>query len=313
MVTLLAVNPSLRITAVLALLCNALVCCSAPAQGATCSHGEVVGWGDSLTYSLTKTGDHWGQADPTWLQTLGTDLGVETKNFGAMSQGSAEIAVRQGGLKPMVTLAGNQLPEGTTAAQVSDISPKDGWSQYQQAGELTMHGTLGDIPGTLIHDVDDGTESFSFTPDTAPGTNRQVPSGTAFSGDEGDGYRDCIQILWAGTNNSAQPAAIVRDIAAMVKWIPDPKRFLVVGATPETTAELKAAYGRKFVDLQGWLRSDGLTAAGITPTADDTAAIAAGEVPPSLRVDSAHFTQAAYTAIGHHLASIVKSEYSTKP
>ncbi|WP_328358641.1 hypothetical protein OG976_04860 [Mycobacterium sp. NBC_00419] len=273
-----------------------------------------MGWGDSLTYSLTKTGDGWTQADPTWLQTLGTDLGVATKNFGVMSQGSAEIAVRQGGLKPTVTLAGNQLPKGTRAAtQVTDISPKDGWSQYRQAGELTMHGALGDVPGTLIHNVDDGVDSFSFTPDTAPDWNRPVPAGTTFSGDQGDGYRDCIQIIWAGTNNSAQPAAIVRDVAEMVKWIPDPKRFLIVGANPETTAELKANYGKRFVDLQGWLRSDGLTAAGITPTADDESSIAAGEVPSSLRVDGTHLTQAAYTAIGHHLASLVKSEYSTNP
>ncbi len=206
----------------------------------------------------------------------------------------------------MVTVAGNQLPEGTTAAaQVSDISPKDGWSQYQQAGELKMHGTLGDIPGTLIHDVDGGAESFSFTPDTAPGTNRQVPSGTAFSGDEGDGYRGCIQILWAGTNNSAQPAAIVRDIAAMVKWIPDPSDSWS-SVPPGDHRRAQSRLRQKVCGPTGLAEIGWAYRGRDHPTADDTAAIAAGEVPPSLRVDSAHFTQAAYTAIGHHLASIVK-------
>ncbi len=83
-----------------------------------------MGWGDSLTYSLTKVDGVWRQAKPTWLDTIGEDLHVQTVNFGVPSQGSAEIAVRQGGLKPAVTLINNRIPSGSTAAvPVLAISP----------------------------------------------------------------------------------------------------------------------------------------------------------------------------------------------
>jgi lysophospholipase L1-like esterase len=277
-------------------------------SGAICAQGGVVGWGDSLTYSQTKIDGEWEQTDPTWLDTLGADLNVDTQNFGVPAQGSAEIAVRQGGLKPVVTLTGNEIPPGSKdPIIVTAISPDDGWTQVPRPGTMKMHGTLAGVDGTLQRTVKQGDQSFAFIPDHPPAAVVSIPAKSVFSGDQGADYRDCTQIIWAGTNNKGQPAAITRDIASMVNWIAEPKRYLVVGTIPSIKEELSATYGARFVDLRGWLITDGFEALGIAPTSHDTAAIAAGKMPPSLMVDNTHFTSAAYIAIGHYFASVVKS------
>jgi hypothetical protein len=298
----------------LATLCTipALVCCSPSGNSADtaldCTEGGVVGWGDSLTYSLTKISGKWQQADPTWLETISEDLEVETGNFGLPSEGSAEIAIRQGGLRPAVTVSGGQIPAGVTApVHITAVTPHDGWTQYAKAGTLKMHGSLAGTPGTLQHTVESGVETFSFVPDAAPESAIPVAPQTLFSGDEGNDYRTCTQIIWAGTNNSDEPRAITRDIASMAQWVPQPKRYLIIGTVPSVRDELSAVYGQRFVDLHGWLVSDGLAAAGISPTPEDGEAIAAGLIPPSLRVDSAHFTPGAYTAIGHYIADVIRA------
>ncbi|MDX1888194.1 hypothetical protein [Mycolicibacterium sp. 050158] len=273
-----------------------------------CPPDEVVAWGDSLTYALTRADGTWAQADPTWLDVVGRDLGMKTENFGLPSQGSAEIAVRQGGLKPRLTLRGNEIPAGPPAAiDVTTVSPNDGWSRYGDAGVMKMHGTLLDVQGTLVHTVRAGVDAFTFIPDADRTAPVQVPSGSLFKGDDGDGYRACLQIIWAGTNNSKEPAAIARDIASMVAHLKAPRRYLIVGTVPSVIDQLSAAYGLRFVDLRSWLISDGLSAAGSNPLPSDVAAVAQGDVPPSLTVDGTHFTSAAYEAIGHHLASVIET------
>ncbi|MCV7153933.1 hypothetical protein [Mycolicibacterium pyrenivorans] len=274
-----------------------------------CIEDEVVGWGDSLTWSAVKTDDGYEQADPTWLEVLSEDLSVDTMNFGEPSQGSAEIAVRQGGLKPTVTLDRNEIPAGTTdSSLITTITPGDGWTQNRNAGTMKMKGTLSGVRGTLEHTIQSGEESFAFIPDSPPEAAVPVPPQTPFVGNQGYRYRDCVQIIWAGTNNSRQDLAITRDIASMVSWIPEPKRYLIVGTISGTRNALAAAYGPRFVDLRSWLITEGLAAAGVAPTPDDTKAILANQMPPSLSGDGTHFTQAAYTAIGHHLASVIKAQ-----
>ena len=273
-----------------------------------CPTGEIVGWGDSLTYSLTEVGGAAAQADPTWLATVAKDLDVDTANFGVPSQGSAEIAVRQGGLKPRVTLSGNEIPAGSASAvPITSIDPADGWTQYVDAGTMEMRGTLAGAAGTLQHTVTNGASSFSFVPAAAADAAVPVPANSTFESGDGADYRGCVQIIWAGTNNRRQKDAILRDIASMVKNLVYPKRYLIIGTLAGMQGELSATYGPRFVNLRAWLISDGLAAAGIAATPEDTAAIAAGNVPPSLTTDGTHFTPAAYTAIGHHVADVLRS------
>ena len=272
-----------------------------------CPANKVVGWGDSLTYSLTKVDGEWRQANPTWLDTVGQDLHIDTENFGVPSQGSAEIAVRQGGLKPLLTLRSDRIPSGSVAAiPVTAIRPRDGWTQYAEAGTMSMRGTLAGVSGVLQHAVKHGFESFAFVPDESPTSDVAVSANSMFSSDDGAEYRGCTQIIWAGTNDGAQKSAILHDIAGMVDWLHKPKRYVIVGTVPSVEKDLAITYGSRFVDLRSWLISDGLAATGILPTPDDAAAIAAGEIPPSLTVDGTHLTQLGYTTVGHHLASAIR-------
>jgi lysophospholipase L1-like esterase len=303
-----------RFTAVLVAICSAAALCACSelkkplaAPSPECPAGQIVGWGDSLTWGATKIDGQWEQVNPTWLQTVGTDLDVPTENFGVPSQGSAEIAVRQGGLKPMVTLTGNQIPAFRSAAiPLTAINPTDGWSEVDEGETMKMHGTLAGVAGTLQLLVNGAVDRFSFLPDAAPTSSAPVPPGSVFSSSDGDDYRDCMQIIWAGTNNSRHSEATTRDINSMVQWLTGPKKYLIIGMIPAINEDLRSDYGARFEDLRSWLIADGLRAAGITPTAEDAAAVAAGDVPPSLTVDGVHFTQAAYTAIGHHLSTVIK-------
>jgi hypothetical protein len=207
-----------------------------------------------------------------------------------------------------MTLRGNQIPAGPPSAiDVTVDTPTDGWSRYAEAGTMKMHGTLVDIPGTLVHTMKAGADDFSFVPDAGRRSPVPIPSGSLFMGDDGDGYRGCLQVIWAGTNNNSQPAAIAHDIASMVDHLTNPQRYLIVGTVPDVNDQLSAAYGPHFVDLRSWLVNDGLKAAGTDPSPSDAAAAALGNIPPSLTVDGTHFTSAAYQAIGHHLASAIKA------
>jgi len=305
-------RPMRRLAVVASAMCFILLvgCCAAigkpePARSA-CPPNQVVAWGDSLTYGLTKIDGASQQANPTMVETIGKDLGLPTKNFGLPSLGSAEIAVRQGGLRPQITLSGSGIPARSTAPiHVAAISPTDGWSQYSNAGALKMHGTLAGVAGTLQHMLAPGVDDFSFSPDASLNDAAPIPPGTPFAGDDGIDYRGCFAIIWAGANNQSQPTAIIRDVASMTTSLPGQSHYLIIGTIPSTNDALAKMFGPRFLDLRAWLMSDGLTAAGIAPTVSDAEAVAAGMVPPSLTVDGTHFTQAAYTASGHYIASVI--------
>jgi hypothetical protein len=259
-------------------------------------------WGDSLTYNQAT-----GQASPTWQEIMAADLGVTVYNGGRGGQASGEIAVRQGGLRPLLTVTGNSIPASGTVT-VTAISPTDGW-RPSGTSVLAMEGTLAGIPGTLYHDASTG--AWTFTRD-ASGSVTACPAATAFIGTEGVNKRADNVIIWAGTNNTSQPTAILRDIASMVDWLtPYDKRYLIIGLTTpgneSINASLAATYGNRFEDLRAYMISSGLAAAGITPTTDDTAAIAANNIPPSLMTDATHFNQAGYNVIGARFAARIRA------
>jgi hypothetical protein len=297
-----------RCAAILTSLCVVVSACTfASHEGSSVRLRQVVAWGDSLTYALTKVDGEYRQANPTWLETAGATLGIGTVNLGVPTQGSAEIAVRQGGLKPRVTLNGNGLTAHSVASvPITAITPPDGWTQVARAGTMRMHGALSGVAGTLQHTVETGVSTFAFVPDVAPAEDVSIPPGSEFSGDDGNSYRNSFQLIWAGANNGSQTAAIIRDIASMVSWLPYPRNFLVIGTVPQVADALSAAYGLRFVDLNSWLVTHGLGAAAVSPTAADSQAMDEGKIPPSLLVDDGiHYTQAAYTAVGKYLASVI--------
>ena len=108
-------------------------------------------------------------------------------------------------------------------------------------------------------------------------------------------------VIWAGRNDDiGDPAATLRNIAAMTDSLPAGSRLLVLGLLNADTRrerrggdhyaqildlnrQLQARYGRRFLPLR-----ELLIARAVPIDDEDRAAVAADVVPPSLRSDALH-------------------------
>ena len=106
------------------------------------------------------------------------------------------------------------------------------------------------------------------------------------------------------------PTLIAQIDAILSNQLDKEKRFLVIGLTEGKKDALDSAlsgkYGGKFVNIREYLSTEGMTAAGLTPTDADLEMMAQGLVPYSLRKieyghHSVHFTDVGYSVIGDYL------------
>lgn len=129
-----------------------------------------------------------------------------------------------------------------------------------------------------------------------------------------DGARGfAVTVIWAGTNNFLFPAQVKSDIAEMVASLGH-SFFLVLGVLNQDTEnerqggawyqtlvdlndDLASAYGQWFVDIRRLLIDEGLTRAGIEPTAQDLIDIGNDVPPSSLRSDTLHLNTAGYGVV----------------
>jgi lysophospholipase L1-like esterase len=274
-------------------------------------------WGDSLT---------WGQSNGVQIANpypaiLATLLSVSVQNEGYPGQASTDVAIHQGGVQPLLTVTGNQIPISGSVT-ITAMSPVTSY-RLSSASTFNFVGTLAGVPGTLAHN--DPAATWTFTPSTYPSTLVTCPPGTPFIEATGNAYRACTQIFWNGQNNGdggENYSDVIRDVASMVAWLtPRNKRFLVMSistATGETSgtalyiaktainAQLAALYPNNYLDIREYLVQNGIAAANalgyaITPTTADMNAIAGDTPPPSLHntADTVHFNQAGYAVIGN--------------
>lgn len=253
-------------------------------------------YGDSLT------------AAAAGISGSGPLLGMETQNHATAGYASLDIAIRQGGIKPEVTVAGNTIPANLAVA-VTAIEPSTGYSRYVDS---SFAGSLAGVMGTLRKDLSTG--AFTFIRD-APGAAVACPPGTRFvSATAVDGELD-IQCLWMGRNDVGLPSwdqVKARVDACVSNLKPLHKRFIVVGVTNGTNAGrgtesyaaitahnevLRSEYGDRFYDIRRDFIDNGLATAGITPTAADSAAVADDRPPPSIMFDLIHPNAAGYAAM----------------
>ncbi len=114
-------------------------------------------------------------------------------------------------------------------------------------------------------------------------------------------HANWINVFWYGQNNPKEPERIKADIAAGVASLSTGnRRFMVVSVINKATAdevkggatyevilqlnrELAALYPDNFVDARGWLISQFSQA-----SSQDSADVASGAVPSSLRFDEIH-------------------------
>lgn len=267
---------------------------------------NIACWGESTTESV---GTNWPEL------ILGPMIGVNVYNRGKSGQGVADIILRQGGLRPQLTLAGNQIPATVAPVVVTAIDPAVGW-RINSTGSFGFSVELAGVVGQLAHNL--VADTWTFTRDvggdvvTVPPRTPCVRTDASLSG--------LTNIIWTGRNNvTTLQLPVVRDLLPFVREgiSTQVKRVLVVGvinAQAEGTgtnryslikahnAALASKYGAEFLDVRREFIDNGMTRAGLTPTGADTAAIAADKPPASLMFDDLHPNTAGYTVVARIVA-----------
>lgn len=267
--------------------------------------------GDSMTAGAGGSGTTY----PGVLATLFP--GATFYNLGIGGQTSTQISARLGGVPIKVTVTGNSIPASGGVA-VTNKSVNILYNSGSFSGTAT--GTLAGVPGTMSTDT---SGNWTFTRTTA-GSAVACPADTVFLPDIAADHENDTMIIWAGRNNSGSATVVLSDILAMIDRLkPLNKRVLVLsvcnglnegtgtGAYNNIAAvnkELARHFGDQFVDVRRYLIDFGLAEAGITPTSQDTADIAADTIPASLRNDNVHLLGIGYTVIANLIARVLRAK-----
>lgn len=258
--------------------------------------------------------------------------GRVTYNRGIGGQTSNQIAQRQGGNVPRVTISGNQITAGANTitafntVAVTGMATTNAADQFLSTasgnGTQSAKATIANIIGTVTRSASGGppstSETYTFTPDAGQTLPVTCPPQTPMIVDvAGDDRRTCV--FWPGRNNDWSTTQIEQDVDAMVSRLATAeKRFVIMsilngeyaseyaGAAryiqlTTRNGNLQAKYPNNFLDIRRYLIDRGLADAGITPTAQDTTDISRDIVPVSLRDDNIHLNATARQLVAARL------------
>ena len=244
---------------------------------------RVVCFGDSLTVGT-------GGEGTTMPDTIAKLSGAEVINYGGYGESASCIAARQGG-NPQYLVEDIVIPADTTPVR-AQCSGKYGYEMLLVFADAGINNVmLNGIEGTYTM-VDD---ERCFTRLT-PGEEVKVPAGTQlFTHAMLDKRDDDILVIWAGSNNGIetedQIPALVEQIDEMIEYQGN-DTYVVVSLTSrhgriplvdKVNENLKNHFGEHYLDLRSYMVNEALSELNITPTKLDNQAIAAGDVPVSIR------------------------------
>lgn len=274
---------------------------------------NIVCYGDSLTA--------WSTTYPVYLQQriAASHPTVTVYQRAVGGEDSIGITARTNALPYLLSFVGGAIPAAATPVEVTFTSAggSSAWPLLRgNTYPVAMTGTVAGIPGTLTKtpdtpygqsDVHQPTDKYYFTRTTA-GALTTVNRPTALVLDDARARAGDIHIIWAGRNGPAN-ARVQSDIRAILnaRAVIDSKYLVLsvprgagegTGTSAYTNinalnAALFAEHGRRFVDINRYLIDYGLADAGLTPTTQDNADVAADTIPASLRSDTIHLTAAA--------------------
>ena len=289
------------------------------------SSDRVCCWGDSLTYGSGSGGSE--NTYPKKLLALLRDNGNTqyhsqwgVLNNGNAGGGAAEIAAYQGGIvlnvKPaVIPQQGSVQVELEPCCGISpNLMVKAGayiTSQnsfgYKNNGEKMNPCYIAGVEGNLFRDQNGNFVFIRSQSGNAVTISRPVPLIT-YGAAELNLPSD-IAVIWAGTNNTSTD---INEIIAMIRLMTEKlanKKYIVIGLTAKNlhpdieskNKKLLLAFGKHFLDIRTYLLNYGLQDEDITQTADDTAAVAQGLMPPSLMSDATHFNANGYNVIANQV------------
>lgn len=262
---------------------------------------NIACWGDSMT----QLADF-----PQKLQALMPERIV--RNFGISGQTSSTIALRQGGLVPVVTVTGDVIPESGPVACTVD---GDGVTRIFNAS-ISSTGTLGGVPGTLAK----SNGVWTFTRST-PGAQKPISRKTPFITTSGDANRGDITVLWLGRNNWEKPDVAYQDTVDCVEHLSATNKKFIVSAFAPGDSEsgqqtgvtaksiimadmLRNKYPRNFIDLRQVLIN-----AYDPNTPQDVIDFAARKSPPSsLTSDGLHLNDAGAQVVANAIFEFITTK-----
>ena len=263
---------------------------------------KIICWGDSLT------------AQGYWTTKLASLSGLEVVNCGTGGENSNVIASRQGA--DCIMINNVTIPAGTTPVQLADYNNRFITYMGHVSAPLLQGGSahvnpvmIGDIEGMLEWTgsaYNDESGIWTFTRSTAGEEvviNRPTQLTTyADRAYNNTHYRNNIHVFFVGTNDGAFD---VDDMIAKIRLMIEHAKaheYIVMGLTRILSggykAKFQAAFGRRWVDLHGYLVKYGLEDSGIEATEEDLTALEQDRVPPSLLTDSVHYTEKTRELIG---------------
>lgn len=302
----------------------------------TVSGPDIICVGDSMTFGVGATTYNY----PLYLKKLLSDVGstAQVFNSGVGGESSASIAARYGANPFIVnpfTIPADTSPVAITLREIGGLAMRP---LYQGNGEGVSGGGGaalrryfdGEIAGvkgriSLVQPSAVGTV-YSSAPDdyytftrAEVGTTVNVTRPAPFYLDYSKQHWGDIHIIWIGQNNGTDQDRAIADTKAIIQKMEAlDKRYLVISkpvSSNETTtkaerdaidAKFFAEFGRRFIPIRQYLIEYGLQDAGITATAQDNIDISNGQVPQSLRVDTVHFTTAAYMSVAQQVFNRMK-------
>lgn len=279
---------------------------------------QIAVWGDS--HSDPAVVGSWDESVQPLIH--------ETLINGARSGDSSnEQLISRAVIRPRFTVTGGQIPASGA------VTLTTAWHQLvTRPDRLIVSGYLDGIAGALRH-VADG--QFRFTRATA-GTAQAVEGPAEFI----SAYTTAASavLVWFGGNDFTyghvgHERSVAEHLLANYRradrfLAANGQTALVAGVTnrldegpgtdgfaqvQEVNARLADAYPGRFLDVQGYYSQRALEDMGVAPTAEDTTAMDAGAIPPSLFIDNVHMSAEAHAAIGaHHIAPwLVAAGYAT--
>ena len=258
---------------------------------------DIIFWGDSLTAGAGGSGTNY----PSVCSQI---LGKSYLNAGVGGENAYLIATRQGADNLIVF--GN--PNRTYApAEMKTLLGKT-IKPLAQGGESTVNPINIAGQKCRLSAVVSEYEPVSYTISGFNGTLvSETPVG--FSGAYLSSNVTSIFMGQNGPQDFAQLSPVIDNMIARTNG-----KVVIIGLTSGTAAErnsletnMLTKYGNKYFNAREMVSKYGMTVQNLTPTTADTAAIAEGSVPPSLKSDEVHLNADGYTALGKMLATKIQS------
>lgn len=265
---------------------------------------RIVCWGDSLTEGTGGDGVNFPDV-------LAQKTGRTVLNYGVYAERASLIAARQGG-NPQHVEELNEIPASVTPVKVNVVGDNGNWEMWCNNGDAGVNPCrIAGVLGNLTIDENDGSRYFTRL---TAGDVVMVPSGEKFyTHAMMDMRADDIYVIWAGSSDGLFEDRsiddVVRYIKSMIKYgkcsryviINYTAKYNIGGAIDEWNNRLAAEFGDNCLDIRSYLINEGLSDAGITPSAEDLKCINDGEIPASLRTDGSHGTGDFYRIVGEQV------------